>query len=293
MSSITNNFEVVFTKNILKSDIVKIIEDLNNNDLSVKLDPSLNYGLLFSIDDNKKIKFYIVADNEYKWTPITENTLHEWKHDNTILINENENEDEEMTIYSDHSNPWTRQEFNILKSVFEKYYIQFKNWPYNYQFSNKKIGLPDWGQLDVIEITSGDDFWGLMDELKSDYDELNGRGFWANRRFITNAYKEGRLYGLTVNESGSMYDRNARSDKIFVPDTSYLLPIICVVYKNECQIIWTHPRARKLGLAEYLLSNLDIYKIGEILPEAVGFWEKCGFITILPNKYEKIYFCSE
>ena len=64
--------------------------------------------------------------------------------------------------------------------------------------------MEDWGEIKVIQIDSNN-FWYLFDELCDD-----NSGFYNNRSTILEAYKNGNLYGLRVNETDKMFERACR-----------------------------------------------------------------------------------
>ena len=130
--------------------------------------------------------------------------------------------------------------------------------------------MEDWGEIEVIQIDSND-FWYLFDEL---YDDNSG--FCNNRSTILEAYKNGNLYGLSVNETDKMYERKARIDNIFCENSNYLLPCFCVKENNKAIIIWTHTRARKMGFAKKLVELLRIEYAYIPLPDSIDFWKKCN-----------------
>ena len=115
--------------------------------------------------------------------------------------------------------------------------------------------MNDWGELKLTQI-GANDFWNLFDELCDD----NSR-FLFNRATILEAYKNGNLYGLTVDETDDMHKRNAGADLIFCQSmfrNLYLLPCFCVKEDNKAIIIWTHTRARNMGFATKLIKLLGI-----------------------------------
>ena len=131
--------------------------------------------------------------------------------------------------------------------------------------------MEDWGEITLNQITISDEFWCLFDELCGD-----NSGFCHNRSSILQAYKDGNLYGLTVNETDKMFERRARRDSIFCDNSWYLLPCFCIKENTDAIIIWTHTRARKMGFARKLVDLLHIERAQNPLPESVGFWEKCN-----------------
>jgi hypothetical protein len=75
--------------------------------------------------------------------------------------------------------------------------------------------MDGWGEIRLTKIKESGDFWILMDELLAEYNQncrnKKPEGFYCNRGSILDAYVEGKLYGLSVNETASM----SRGDKIF------------------------------------------------------------------------------
>ena len=133
--------------------------------------------------------------------------------------------------------------------------------------------MSDWGQIYIKKELDSEDFWCLMDEL---YDDESG--FVYNRRIILDAYKNGNLHVLRVNETKEMYKRCARDDSLFCKNSFYLLPCFCVTNedKTEAIIIWTHTRARRKGFARKLVELLKIEYAVYPLPGSLEFWEKCN-----------------
>lgn len=133
--------------------------------------------------------------------------------------------------------------------------------------------MTDYGTLKVRQISESNDFWYLFDELTNDKSK-----FLCNRETILDAFKNGAMYGLEIEETDSMFKREARGDAIFCKDSWYLLPCFCIKYDSSVLIIWTHTRARKRGFARKLIKELKITEIENPLPESIGFWEKLGLL---------------
>jgi hypothetical protein len=113
------------------------------------------------------------------------------------------------------------------------------------------------------------DFWALYDELVNDKS-----GFLANRSSLLEAYREGNLYSLGVCETDAM----RKSDPIFCPETDYLLPCLCIRRGSVAEIVWTHTRARRLGLGRRLVNLLGITGARRVMPESEIFWGRLGFL---------------
>ena len=128
-----------------------------------------------------------------------------------------------------------------------------------------------WGEIKVKKIEDGVDFWCLMTELLHDVSD-----FLYDKNTIIEAYKNGNLYGLNVNETDEMYQKGSRIDNIFCVDSMYLLPCFCIKEDNKAIIIWTHTRARNNGFAKKLVEILGIKYVDNPLPDSLEFWKKCN-----------------
>ena len=119
----------------------------------------------------------------------------------------------------------------------------------------------NYGELKLTQIDS-DDFWRLIDELCDDHSV-----FLHNKKTILEAYKEGNLYGLRIDETEEMYERGARMDEVFCKDSFYLLPCFCVKEKDTAILLWTHRRARNRGFAKKMVELLDLQVASHPLPD--------------------------
>ena len=80
--------------------------------------------------------------------------------------------------------------------------------------------MDDWGEIELEQIDYIQ-FWHLFDEMVDDRS-----GFLNNKDVMLEAYKNGNLYGLRVNETDSMFKRGARKDTVFCENSWYLLPCV-------------------------------------------------------------------
>tara|TARA_B100000003_G_scaffold203179_1_gene213378 strand:- start:21369 stop:21779 length:411 start_codon:yes stop_codon:yes gene_type:complete len=131
--------------------------------------------------------------------------------------------------------------------------------------------MEDWGEIRLEQIDDSINFWFLYDELLDDKS-----GFLNNRTCILDAYKNGNLYGLRVNETYKMFEKGESQNDIFCKGSLYLLPCFCIKENNKAVIIWTHTRARKKGFAKCLVKLLDIKYAYNPLPDSIDFWKKCN-----------------
>ena len=127
---------------------------------------------------------------------------------------------------------------------------------------------------DKEQITNGKDFWHLIDAMVDD-----NCGFLHNKDLIVEAYQDKRLYGLRGDP-----DYHAKDDPIFIKGSYYLLPCFCVAHGDIADMIWTHSRARRRGLAATLVDLMEIKKASHVLKESVPFWTACDIeiLSIAP-----------
>ena len=135
-----------------------------------------------------------------------------------------------------------------------------------------------WGPLQVVSGLTAGDFWALIDELKDDRS-----GFLYNRAILLDAWKNGCLHGLAVEETDDMFKSpERRGEPLFCKnsDTMYLLPCLLMTGEDAelstVEIIWTHKRARRKGLGTELVQKLGIKKVYNPLEGSAPFWKACG-----------------
>ena len=128
-------------------------------------------------------------------------------------------------------------------------------------------------------------FCSLLDELKTELEEdpENG-GFYHNRASLLKAYGENRMYGLCAFWSEEMLEHKSFDDPIFVTNKHFMihrmLPCFIVLEKewdlepSICEKVWVAKRARKKGMAKYLLDFFNVRSAENTLPEAEAFWAK-------------------
>lgn len=133
-----------------------------------------------------------------------------------------------------------------------------------------------WGELFVEPVNGSDQFWGLIDEILS-----NKSNFWYNRNSLLDAYHEGRMYIITVEETDYMYEQGVHNDSIFCHTyygeaVWYTLPAFCTLKRGEdnvCEMIWTHSRARRLGIGRTFVERLEIVRADKPVEDAKPFWD--------------------
>lgn len=160
------------------------------------------------------------------------------------------------------------------------------NLPEHYGYVSLEEISPN--NIPMSETDSPRTFFMLMDELEAELkeDPYDG-GLFNDRDEILRAYGEHRLYGLLVSSTQEMEDLHSMErDPIFMKysncECSRMLPCLAVIDKtfayddtfSECQYLWVAKRARKKGLATYLLDELLVSSAKNQMPSAMDFWNK-------------------
>jgi hypothetical protein len=142
---------------------------------------------------------------------------------------------------------------------------------------------PRLGKLLLHPVTEAEDFWTLYDELCHDHGEFVNQ--MTNRTTLLDAFRKGTLFSLRVTETEDMYNSRDSALPIFakgaVQTTLYMLPIMCVVDHDspgEVVWIWSHSRARRIGLASLLVRLLGISRVFHPLPESLPFFDALGIL---------------
>jgi hypothetical protein len=137
--------------------------------------------------------------------------------------------------------------------------------------------LPEYyGEIELAKIETGNEFFFLLDTLFEDEEKYlpPDTGFRWNKRIIADSFKDGCLYGLRVNETKEMYEKNAWKDEIFGKGTFYLLPCFCIMTRDICEIIWIKSNIRKQGLGKKFIELLNIKKAYRPVKGSEYFWKK-------------------
>jgi hypothetical protein len=131
------------------------------------------------------------------------------------------------------------------------------------------------GSLKLISNLRSTDFWALMDELVDE-----GSGFYNNRCWLLDAWKEGNMHSLAIGEPGDMLKSpKQQDDALFCKNcsTKYLLPCLIVTGRGTnsttVEIIWTHNRVRRMGLGTAMIKKLGIKEVHDPLPGSEPFWK--------------------
>tara|TARA_Y100000389_G_scaffold60801_1_gene56962 strand:+ start:310 stop:750 length:441 start_codon:yes stop_codon:yes gene_type:complete len=131
---------------------------------------------------------------------------------------------------------------------------------------------PDYGDVHVTRITDVDHVLALLDELGEELkvicqDNSHEPCYYYQRGRILEAWKDGRLYGLCVQETAEMAQRHASDDLIFVRtalgwpfhrdwivDSHYRLPCFCMLGGDGSpEMTWCAMRAQVYDLGGYFV----------------------------------------
>jgi len=190
----------------------------------------------------------------------------------------------------------------------------------NFMPKNK---LPDhYGALNCVKVTDIDHLLMIVDELGDELRDNLGDvpfssedgplppGFYHNRAWIIDAYKQECLFGLQVSENYAMYeDEDSRTNPIFMKrrsawpfdvdveqcDPSYSLPCFAVVddkaggKEKECSMLWVAERARNYGFGSRMVDECKVTHALRVLPESSAFWTRLGFEADRERGYEETY----
>ena len=164
------------------------------------------------------------------------------------------------------------------------------------------VGLVQISPLN-LDIDGPKAFYALMDELQAALKADENEGLYYNRTSILKAYTDGCLYGLYIpwhDEDVAKNKELSDSDDPIFMVTRHCIPRLlacCVVIDKEfdyenmsvCHYLWTAKRARKKGLATYLLDEVLVDAVDEILPEAQAFWSKyLARVEVVGNENEAV-----
>ena len=179
-----------------------------------------------------------------------------------------------------------------------------------------------YGALTCVKVTDIDHLLMIVDELGDEMRDNLGvaafpsedgplpPGFYHNRAWIIDAYKQGCLFGLQVSENYAMYqDKDSRMNPIFMKkrrawpfsvntgqcDFSHSIPCFAVVNdkaggkEKECSLVWVAERARNYGFGSRMMDDCRVTHASDVLVESTGFWDKIGFSLDRERQYECTY----
>jgi len=117
-------------------------------------------------------------------------------------------------------------------------------------------------------VEEGRIFWPLYKNL-----EAEQSGFQHNIFWLLDAFKNGQLYTLALADTPAM---DPFVPLFCCPHTFRVLPCLCVVVDNVCEIMWVATRLRRRGLATKFVDELRIAKVKEVVNNSYVFWSAVG-----------------
>ena len=171
------------------------------------------------------------------------------------------------------------------------------------------VKVTDIDHLLMIVDELGDELRDNMDDAASPSENMSlPPGFYHNRAWIIDAYRQGCLFGLQVSENYAMYeDKDSRMNPIFMKkrrawpfsvntgqcDPSHSLPCFAVVEDKaggkECSLLWVAERARGYGFGSALVGDCDVTHASNVLIGSTGFWKEIGFVLNREHGHEQTY----
>jgi hypothetical protein len=125
--------------------------------------------------------------------------------------------------------------------------------------------LPEhYGELEVAVITDKRVFFCLLDEMcKESETNIHGvnRVFYHTRVSMLDAFMQGRLFGMSVSETDTMFQRSSMQDDLFMLEGFYHIPCFCITARHAtdtAEMMWTAPRARNKGLEMFFKDILGV-----------------------------------
>jgi hypothetical protein len=133
----------------------------------------------------------------------------------------------------------------------------------------------DLQQVDVFAISSKSDCGAttLQHVIRELYHANSG--FLHNMSVLFTSSAAGRLYGLQLEETETMFRHNGHDPMFMQSRPPWTLPAFCCLDESGAvDLLWVHPRVRRKGLASAFLHQLDVTEATVILPESKAFWDK-------------------
>jgi hypothetical protein len=132
-----------------------------------------------------------------------------------------------------------------------------------------------------IQVSDNESFWTIMDLLKIEKEELQGRRFYNNKNMLVDGLIKGKFFILTYVESEELFEKRDLLIPHILPNSFNSLYTFCVLDdKDEIDFIWTHKKYRNLGFASAFIDFFYKQKekhIDLIIPESKIFWKNRNF----------------
>jgi GNAT superfamily N-acetyltransferase len=135
----------------------------------------------------------------------------------------------------------------------------------------------DMQQVRVFAISPHSDVVHGAETLRHVLREL----FESNSEFLHNVtqlldcFGTGRLFGLLLPETEAMFMHQGHDALFMESRAPWTLPAFCCLdASGAVDLLWVHPRARRLGLGSALLWQLNVSRASGVLRDSLGFWDR-------------------
>lgn len=161
----------------------------------------------------------------------------------------------------------------------------------------------------AIQVNNSSHFFAIWDEVYREYkndktSDYQIENMVISRIWLLDAYKEGRLYSLMVD---NRYHESLSKKYIQYIETTYYydglhIPSLCIVSKSRkdtIELIWIAERARHRGFGSTLIKTMNMKYVEDsdndkfrIKDGALSFFNKCNIIKTYQIRHLKQYHCT-
>jgi hypothetical protein len=132
-----------------------------------------------------------------------------------------------------------------------------------YSADNTNASLPSYyGNMQVALVTDQRVFFSLLDEIcKESVRTRDGINFYQLRVSILDAFMQQRLFGVSIEETEEMYQRDAMMDGLFMVEGFYDIPCFCITAKqvpDTVEMMWVADRAGGKYIEELIIDTLRL-----------------------------------
>lgn len=140
------------------------------------------------------------------------------------------------------------------------------------------------GEIKIVNIKDPYDFMAIFDNILDEFlkQGFPEEGFFYNRAYLLECFTRGNFFGLEMIEDTTKQNRSSVDPRcgLFVGSsvvmpvvrTALLLPCFCVIEDGHISFLWTHPRIRKNGFAEMMITQSKCVGVVNVLRSSVDFW---------------------
>lgn len=135
----------------------------------------------------------------------------------------------------------------------------------------------DLDQIQVFAISPHSSIVHGAETLRHVLRELHeaNSGFLHNVTQLFDCFGTGRLFGLLLPETEAMFNQPGHDAMFMESRAPWTLPAFCCLdASGAVDMLWVHPRARRLGLGSAFLRQLNVSRAGAVLRESLGFWDR-------------------